>query len=497
MREYEVDRRQRLAYEETLYRYSTALERGDFDTIIAILHEAESDARLERLIIETHQEGYQQEEPGMIQDEQTILLLPDAPQEGPRRQPRPSIRKPRKRWLIALQGIAAALVVVTLIAGALFIFTSFHNATAGSTGAIAQTSDIVVTIDMKNLNKNAGEGTATAQDARTGKQLWSYTFGKDVDLNSKIGLVVQDHVVYIASNKQVIAFRAKDGKLLWKAALGSADQRIILGDNMPRLIVDQGRVYASGYSAGNLYTLDAKTGKVLWHYDADLPALLTESNGIAYVKDGDNSIKALDGKNGYTFWTYDVKSMSLSTIVANNVLYVQAAHSLKDNPKGMHKNEKLLMALNAATGKQLWSVTAPAYAPSDLVVAQGVVALFNGEAFCGYAASDGHKAWCTNGPTSDFSEKALASVDGMIYGLYSSQTNGQVLLAIDPRNGTQSWSVVPEQGALGVPQIIAYGDSLILPQNGVVLNRSNGEVRWHFSGDSKKHLIMVAAAGQI
>lgn len=49
---------------------------------------------------------------------------------------------------------------------------------------------------------------------------------------------------------------------------------------------------------------------------------------------------------------------------------------------------------HTAFGKQLWSVDAPAYAPSDLVVAQGVVVLFNGEAFCGYDTSDGHKAWC-------------------------------------------------------------------------------------------------------
>lgn len=102
-----------------------------------------------------------------------------------------------------------------------------------------------------------------------------------------------------------------------------------------------------------------------------------------------------------------------------------------------------------------------------------------------------------NGSTSDISEKALTSVDGMIYGLYNTSSNGQVLLAINPRNSTQSWSVIPEQGTLGMLQIIAYGDSLILPQNGVVLNRSNGEVRWHFSSDSKKHLIMVSAAGQI
>jgi hypothetical protein len=38
MYEPEATRQQRLAYEKVLYRYSTALEHGDFDTIIAILN---------------------------------------------------------------------------------------------------------------------------------------------------------------------------------------------------------------------------------------------------------------------------------------------------------------------------------------------------------------------------------------------------------------------------------------------------------------------------
>ncbi len=38
--------------EKILYRYSCALERGDFDTIVAILKRAENDALLERMIVE-------------------------------------------------------------------------------------------------------------------------------------------------------------------------------------------------------------------------------------------------------------------------------------------------------------------------------------------------------------------------------------------------------------------------------------------------------------
>jgi uncharacterized protein YicC (UPF0701 family) len=41
--------------ERTLYRYLSALERGDFDTVTAVLSEAEHDAALEQMILETNE----------------------------------------------------------------------------------------------------------------------------------------------------------------------------------------------------------------------------------------------------------------------------------------------------------------------------------------------------------------------------------------------------------------------------------------------------------
>ena len=46
----------RHATEKALYRYSTALEHGDFDTLGEVLHAAEQDPALERMILELHAE---------------------------------------------------------------------------------------------------------------------------------------------------------------------------------------------------------------------------------------------------------------------------------------------------------------------------------------------------------------------------------------------------------------------------------------------------------
>lgn len=62
-----------LARERTLYRYSSALERGDFDTVASVLHEAEQDPVLERMILEVN-EVYQEEYDAAVQADDASLV---------------------------------------------------------------------------------------------------------------------------------------------------------------------------------------------------------------------------------------------------------------------------------------------------------------------------------------------------------------------------------------------------------------------------------------
>jgi hypothetical protein len=48
------DRARRLARERALYQYSSALERGDFETVAEMLHQAETDEALEQMILEVN-----------------------------------------------------------------------------------------------------------------------------------------------------------------------------------------------------------------------------------------------------------------------------------------------------------------------------------------------------------------------------------------------------------------------------------------------------------
>ncbi|HLG78680.1 MAG TPA: PQQ-binding-like beta-propeller repeat protein [Ktedonobacteraceae bacterium] len=509
MREYEADRQKRLKYEKTLYRYSTALERGDLDTIIAILYDAENDPYLEHLIFEMHQEGYQKEEPIMNHDS-TRSAHPTgetaeayAPVSGQGLRSQPKQRRPARRgWLTAFQGVAAAVFVALLVGSALLIFsvvkTSHTTGTRpSSVGAASQTAtshDIVAVAEIAPTSYTSGTGSITASDAHTGAKLWSYTLPEKISLNTWANLAIQDQVVYFASNRQILALNAQNGSLLWRTPLGTRDQNVIIGDPLPSLVVEQGRVYASGYSDGNLYTLDAKTGKIIWSYTAIQPALLSVSKGIAYVIADEHAIKALDGKDGHVLWTQDVETAPISATTADGVFYVQVEHSLVGDPDGSHKDEKPLVALDATTGKKLWSVVSKADAPTDLVVEQGILVLFDGSHFCGYRTSDGASAWCTSGPQNLYNGVNIRSLHGTIYGIFNGDS-AQTVQALNPQDGKVYWSkeVIHASGTNGSLLILPFDKSLILPFQGVVLNQANGEELWHLQNTE---MVITGAVGR-
>ncbi|HEY0755716.1 MAG TPA: PQQ-binding-like beta-propeller repeat protein [Ktedonobacteraceae bacterium] len=489
-------RQQRLAYEKMLYRYSTALEDGDFATIIALLKIAEQDPYLEQMLIEAHNEGYLQEERNMQQNDLNSQLTQPRSSSSPTL-PTPSLpgqaRKPRKRWLIALERTIAVLVVVLLVGSALFLFAvqSRQQTRGGSTKVGAQKTvavGIVVAASVQGL---------TARNVATGAILWQNTVLGKIDLNAPIGLTSAAHMVYAAYNKQVWAFQLSDGKVLWHQTLGTADSLIVRGDPLPQLVVEQNIVYASGYSSGNLYALDVKTGKILWSYNAPLPALLTISKGIAYVLINDsndqNGVKALQGTNGHVLWHYN-SSMPLSATVSANVFYMQTSHSLVGDPTGQHKEQKPLIALNATNGSKIWSTIAPANGPSPLVVAQGMLILFDGNHFCGYRISDQKLAWCTAGPENDINGSGLISVNGIVYGIYNPSFEASLVEAIDPQNGRIYWSKDIGFGSSdGNTWLLSQGNDLILLAAQTVLSRANGDVLWKFPASVLAATVSVGA----
>ncbi|GHO57894.1 hypothetical protein [Ktedonobacter robiniae] len=93
-------------------------------------------------------------------------------------------------------------------------------------------------------------------------------------------------------------------------------------------------------------------------------------------------------------------------------------------------------------------------------------------------------------PTKAANGKAEPSQKGMSD---SPSGDGQIFEAINPLNGNLYWSKAVSGLLSGDPQILAFGDILILPQCKQVVNRANGNVLWRFSGGD---FIMKGAVGQ-
>lgn len=146
----EENRSARLAREKHVYRYTTALETGDIDTIASLWHKAEHDATLERMLLET-QSFYMNEGARAVAIdkelaaevlESTLLTPVSIPVQekieiinehsGSNRHYRlPKMQRVSQVGAF-VQSLVAVLVVGLILGGFLVLFASRHGATVGS-----------------------------------------------------------------------------------------------------------------------------------------------------------------------------------------------------------------------------------------------------------------------------------------------------------------------------------------------------------------------------
>jgi outer membrane protein assembly factor BamB len=202
-------------------------------------------------------------------------------------------------------------------------------------------------------------GSVFAIDAATGEQLWSAPIST---ANAASSPAVANGVVYI-NGTDLFAFDAKSGAQLWSSSiLGSV--------NTSSPAVVGGVVYAGGRVVA---AFNATTGAVLWSVSlggplsipGDSPAV---AKGRVYIgasvtsRYGSTSgtLYALNARTGKTVWSAPVASgITSSPAVANGVVYVGS-------------DDGTLYAFNAETGAELAAVAGVA-GQSSPTVANGVV----------------------------------------------------------------------------------------------------------------------------
>ncbi len=199
-----------------------------------------------------------------------------------------------------------------------------------------------------------------------------------------------------------------------------------------------GRVYI-GTDNGTVYALDAKTGRQYWSFKADAGVRNVTIAGMAAIfGDQKANVYAVNGSSGELIWKVKVDDHSRALItgapkVFNNRLYIPVASG--EEGAGPNPNYPCctfrgsVVALDAATGKQIWKTYTIAEEPKQIGK--------NSNGALRWAPAGGG-VW--NSPTIDEKRHALYIGTGDAYTSPAAPTTDSIM-AMDLDSGKILWSV--------------------------------------------------------
>ncbi len=228
-------------------------------------------------------------------------------------------------------------------------------------------------------------------------------------------------------------------KLKLKWAFGFPGAKSVYGQ--PSVV--GGRVFV-GVDTGAVYSLDAATGCVFWMFQADagVRSAVTlhriETRSIAYFGDGKANVYAVDASTGQQIWKTHADDHASARItggtkVFEGRVYVPVASG--EEGAGPNRNYPCctfrgsVVALDAATGKQVWKTYTIAEEPKPVGKNSNGVQRF---------APAGGGVW--NSPTIDPARHALYIGTGDAYTEPAPDTT-DAIMALDLNTGKILWSV--------------------------------------------------------
>jgi outer membrane protein assembly factor BamB len=241
--------------------------------------------------------------------------------------------------------------------------------------------------------------------------------------------------------------------------------------------VAQGNVYFGSYD-GNVYALNAKTGALVWSYATGqtVGASPTVSNGTVYIVTASDTLLALNATSGALVWSYGVSGIAQAApSVANGALYVTGHDGF--------------YSINASTGALIWNEPLVGMS-SATAVAQGVVYANWADEFATEAVNTvtGNARWEGN-----FTTNSFALGGGTLYGGFN---NG--IYATGASSGTGGWSFPTSQPVIASPAV-ANGVVYAADYQGLVyaINATYGYELWSFQTGNFIYASPVVANGML
>jgi eukaryotic-like serine/threonine-protein kinase len=214
------------------------------------------------------------------------------------------------------------------------------------------------------------DGNLYAIDKQSGKQLWRFKTGGPVDSTPAI----YGNISYFGSfDGYYYAVNTRTGKLIWKFKTGGerkvgfkglwgmTPKNLYMEDqydfylSSPVLNENQKEVLVYfGSSDGNLYALDAYSGRMKWKYKTggiihSSPALY---HGMVYFGSWDSYLYAVDAMSGNFRWKFKTGDQP----VYHQMEGIQASPTCYNNSVYFGCRDGYFYALGASSGKQLWKI---------------------------------------------------------------------------------------------------------------------------------------------
>jgi outer membrane protein assembly factor BamB len=313
---------------------------------------------------------------------------------------------------------------------------------------------------------------------RDGKVRWKFTTEKPIRAQPK---VIDGHVYLASDSGYLYKLDRKNGTEAWRARIDNGSEpRIPTNQEKTRwdrygssVIADKQRLYVASRDR-NVYALDIASGKELWRVTADdiMTATPALHRDLVIFAAFDGKVRAVSARDGTSRWTYDAKlGIGGDVVVAGDrVLLGSRSYDL--------------IALDAATGKELWKhYYWFSWIESPPVVRDGVIYTGSSDATNVYAInlSDGSLRWKTAVPgwswqrTAVNDELVVAGTAGV--GAFPGSRSGS-LLALDRATGAIRWLYLdpPSEEIVKANKGWGFGASPVIADGLVYAADLNGKV---------------------
>ena len=311
-----------------------------------------------------------------------------------------------------------------------------------------------------------------------GKVRWKFATGNPIRAQP----TVLGASVYVSSDSGYLyRLKLNTGVEQWRAKIVSeAPPRIPTNDPKTRwdrygssVVADTEHVYVASRDK-NLYALDIKSGRELWHVSADdimtaTPALYAD---LVICAAFDGKVRAVSARDGALRWTYDAKLAIAGDVVLAGDRVLVGSRSYD------------LIALDARTGKELWKhYYWFSWIESPPMVKDTMIYTGSSDATNVYALNlgDGSQIWKTSVPGWSWQRTAVNDrlvIAGTVgQGAYPGSRSGS-LVALDRRSGAIRWLYLdpPSEAVVKAGTNWGFGASPVIADGQVFAADLNGKV---------------------